>query len=357
LTEGSWDSDELRRRISSELDGFLQARQADLSFMQTEGRALLEALRDFTLGGGKRLRPIFVYWGFRAGGGEEDCPEIVRASLATELLHAFALIHDDIMDASDTRRGRPTAHRAFEAMAQEAGFRGDASAFGLGAGILLGDLAFAWADAALVESGFSPERLAGAFRVFNTMRTELMGGQYLDLLVAARGRAGVEDVRRVAAYKSAKYTVERPLHLGLALAGGDPALAERLTAYGLPLGEGFQLRDDVLGVFGQPTLTGKPSGDDLREGKQTALVALARGRATGEVARLLDERVGARDLTENEVEALRQAIVDTGALEATEQRITSLAAESRTSLASLGLPAPVHAALDALVTDLCFRQS
>src|ERR671929_13000 len=232
--------------------------------------------------GGKRLRPAFVYWGYRGAGGAAGGPQAeaaIRAACSVELLHICALIHDDIMDGSEVRRGRPAMHVGFAGLHRGRAWRGDPAAFGEGAAMLMGDLAFTWADVALAEAGLADDRLAAALRVFNRLRSELMGGQYLDLVEARRGASDEDAVRRVLTYKSGKYTIERPLHLGHALAAGTPDLAREYSAYGLPLGEAFQLRDDILGVFGEPEVTGKPAGDDLREGKETYLVMLARRRA------------------------------------------------------------------------------
>jgi geranylgeranyl diphosphate synthase type I len=227
-------------------------------------------------------------------------------------------------------------HVGFAGLHRGQPWRGDPAAFGAGAAMLMGDLAFTWADVALAEAGLPDDRLAAALRVFNRLRSELMGGQYLDLVEARRGAPDEDAVRRVLTYKSGKYTIERPLHLGLALAGGDPGLAEGYSAYGLPLGEAFQLRDDVLGVFGAPEVTGKPAGDDLREGKETYLVMLTRRRADRAGRHLLEGAPGNAKLSEDEVAELRRLITGCGALAATEARIGQLLAEAKAALAAVG---------------------
>jgi geranylgeranyl diphosphate synthase type I len=222
----------------------------------------------------------------------------------------------------------------------------------------MGNLAFTWADAALVESGLPDDRLAAALRVFNRLRSELMGGQYLDLVEAARGGPSEAAIGRVLRYKSGKYTIERPLHLGHAIAGGDPALVTAYSAYGLPLGEAFQLRDDVLGVFGEPEVTGKPAGDDLREGKETYLVMLARRHAGDAGRQLLDGALGDGKLTEDRVAELRRLLVDCGALEGTEARIAELRAEAKAALAgAAGVAGPGRAALLALADQVTARNA
>ena len=286
----------------------------------------LEYLRDFVLAGGKRLRPAFCHWGFVGAGGSADDPLVVDAGAALELLHTFALIHDDVMDASGTRRGMDAVHVAFERTHRQSGWAAEGRRFGEGVAILVGDLAFVYAD--LLIAGAPRE----AIDVFGELRLEVNIGQYLDLLGTVRRDATPESARRICEYKSGKYTIERPLHLGAALAGRLDDLAAPFSAYGLPLGEAFQLRDDLLGAFGDAAVTGKPVGEDLREGKPTALFALTRQRAKAAAARLLAERFGEPDLTAGEVEAIQQVMVDTGARDEVAERIEVL----------------VHAALAAL---------
>jgi geranylgeranyl diphosphate synthase type I len=281
----------------------------------------LAALRDLILAGGKRLRPAFCHWAFVGAGGDPDDAAVVDAGAALELLHTFALVHDDIMDGSATRRGTDTIHVQFEASHAMAGWRGEPRRFGEGVGVLVGDLAFVYAD----------ELLAGAPRaaldVFTELRIEVNVGQYLDLVGTARGRVAEETARRISRFKSGKYTVERPLHLGAALAGRLDELAAPLSGYGLPLGEAFQLRDDLLGVFGDADVTGKPVGEDLREGKPTLLYAMAADRADAADAAVL-ARYGAPDLDDDDVAALQDVLLATGAVEALEGAIDDLVTEA-----------------------------
>jgi geranylgeranyl diphosphate synthase type I len=224
--------------------------------------------------------------------------------------------------------------------------------------MLMGDLAFTWADVALADAGLPDDRLAAALRVFNRLRSELMGGQYLDLLEARRGAPDEDAVRRVLTYKSGKYTIERPLHLGLALAAGPAGLAAAYSAYGLPLGEAFQLRDDVLGVFGAPEVTGKPAGDDLREGKETYLVLLARRQAGRAGRQLLESALGNAKLSEDEVAEVRRVIDGCGALDATEARIGELLAQAKAALAAArGIDEAARATLAALADHVTDRDA
>ncbi|HEV8425402.1 MAG TPA: polyprenyl synthetase family protein [Actinomycetes bacterium] len=333
------DAEAVRTRVDRALAALLHQELSALGFLGADAGPVSDALTRFTLESGKRLRPAFVYWGYRGAGGAPDGQEAeaaIRAACSVELLHVCALIHDDIMDGSEVRRGRPAMHVGFAELHRARSWRGDPAAFGEGAAVLMGDLAFTWADVALAEAGLPDDRLAAALRVFNRLRSELMGGQYLDLVEARRGAPDEAAVRRVLTYKSGKYTIERPLHLGHAIAGGETELAAAYSAYGLPLGEAFQLRDDILGVFGAPEVTGKPAGDDLREGKETYLVMLARRRAGSAGRQLLEGALGNAKLPEDEVAELRRTIADCGALAATEARIGELLAEAKAALAAAG---------------------
>jgi len=310
-------ADRVERRLRALLDD--ETRRWDA--LDAELAAPFASLARLVLGGGKRLRPAFCHWAFVGAGGHPDDPVVVDAGAAFELLHAFALLHDDVMDGSHTRRGDTTAHLDYAGRHAAAGWRGEARRFGEGVAILVGDLAFVYAD--MLVAGIGPD----ATRVWNELRLELNVGQYLDMVGMASRCTEPARADRIARYKSGKYTVERPLHLGAALAGRLDDLTGPLSAYGLPLGDAFQLRDDMLGTFGDASVTGKPVGDDLREGKPTPLLALASSRAGSADAGLL-ARIGSPDLDDAEVEALQALIERTGARAELEDRIATLAAEA-----------------------------
>ena len=225
-------------------------------------------------------------------------------------------------------------HRRFAALHRGEEWHGDPEAFGLSAAVLLGDLCLIWADELLNTSGMPAESLLRAQPVYDEMRVELMAGQYLDLLEQALGGGTVESALRVARYKSAKYTVEKPLHMGAALAGAGQDVLDGYSGYGLPLGEAFQLRDDVLGVFGDPAETGKPAGDDLREGKRTALVAMALSNATKAQTSVVRRHLGDPHLGEQGVTELREVLRDTGAVDRVEQLIAELMDDALGALAA-----------------------
>jgi geranylgeranyl diphosphate synthase, type I len=348
LTEGRspLDVEDLRVRVQKVLDEFLSRQRALLDEVSDDLGPLIETLTDL-LAGGKRLRPAFCYWGWRGAGAPDDAA-ILTAATSLELLQACALIHDDVMDGSDTRRGLPSAHRRFATVHRLSGWRGSAEGFGVGAAILLGDLCLSWTDELLSTSGLSAASLARGKPVLDRMRTELMAGQYLDLLEQAMGGGPVERALRVIRFKTAKYTIEGPLHLGAVLAGAGPELLAIYSSVGLSLGEAFQLRDDVLGVFGDPSETGKPAGDDLREGKRTVLIATAVDRATPAQAAVIERHLGDDALDETGVALLRNVIEETGARDHVESLIRTGTSRAVAELESPVIDEPARQVLRAL---------
>jgi geranylgeranyl diphosphate synthase type I len=341
---------EVAKATDARLESLLDGEVARWAGFDHDLEAPLDALRAFVLGGGKRLRPAFCHWGFVGAGGDPTDPIWVEAGAALELLHCFALVHDDVMDGSGTRRGLPTVHVAFERRHADAGWRGEGRRFGEGAAILVGDLAFVLADRLLAGAS------GPAWAVWDELRIEVNVGQYLDMLHTARGLPTVDAARRICTYKSAKYTIERPLHLGAALAGVvDDATRAELTGYGLPLGEAFQLVDDLLGTFGDAGRTGKPVGDDLREGKPTRLLALALERAQGDDLTLLRSRVGAADLTDDEVLAILGVLEATGARADVEAAVADLAGAALDAAARLPITGEARTALIEIATFVVDR--
>ncbi|MGH8823951.1 MAG: polyprenyl synthetase family protein [Jiangellaceae bacterium] len=347
----------LRPRVQRVLDRFLDRQRTLLGAECADLVPLVDAAADL-LAGGKRLRAAFCYWGWR-GTGAPDQPAIVSAAACLELFHAAALVHDDLIDGSDTRRGMPAAHRRFASLHSDAGWHGDAERFGGAAALLLGDLCLGWSDELLHASRLPTEALQRGRPVFERMRTELMGGQYLDMLEQATGglQPGdqAERARRVIRYKSAKYSVEHPLLLGGALAGANLQMLQAYSDYGLALGEAFQLRDDVLGVFGDPARTGKPAGDDLREGKRTLLVAYALEGAAPTEASTVEQLLGNRGLDRGGIDALREIIVTTGALERVEHLVADLVNRSTVALDGADVADEARAALGTLITAATVR--
>ncbi len=304
------------------------------------------------LAGGKRLRPAFCHWGAVAAGGDGDASGVVDAGAALELMHAFALFHDDVMDDAASRRGAPTTHVVFAGRHAAGGWAGEARRFGEGVAILVGDLAFVFADQLMTMAP------PAAWAVWNELRVELNVGQLLDIIGSVRRDRTLVKAERICRYKSGKYTIERPLHLGAVVA--DPehgaALFAVLSGYGLPLGDAFQLRDDVMGAFGDPQRTGKPVGGDLVEGKPTPLLARAVAAATVAQLAVLD-LVGDPDLSPDDVARIQEVIVATGALDALEAQITTLAASASAAIEQAPIPAPAHDELLALAGYVSQRET
>ena len=334
--------------VQSTIDGYLAERAPEFAAIAPELAPFIDFSRDL-LAGGKRFRALFCYWGWQsvatAETSEDEIHSVLLAATALEVFHAAALVHDDIMDNSDTRRGMPSAHRRFEALHLGSNWLGDKAKFGQSSALLLGDLLLGWSDE-LFSDGLSHltnlnARIA-ARSEFNLMRSEVTVGQYLDILEESAWARQPEAellprATRVIVYKSAKYSVEAPLAIGASLGSGSLAQVAALRDFGLPLGIAFQLRDDVLGVFGDPEVTGKPSGDDLREGKRTALVAIAREKLPPGPRRLLDELLGDPEISDLQVELLQNTIRDCGAVDEVERMIEANMATALAAITSAPL--------------------
>jgi len=323
-------------------------------YPHTEWPSVIQVTASFVLNGGKRLRPQFCYWGWRGAGGEDE-QAIIDVGASLELLHAFALIHDDIMDESDTRRGRPTVHRSLAGLHERNGWSGGAERFGVNTALLCGDLCVFWSDEVLHGCGLPAARLAELRPLLNTMRTELCAGQLFDLGEQVTGGT-LAGALRVIRYKAARYTVERPLQIGAILAGVGPEVQQAYSAYGIPIGEAFQLRDDILGVFGDPAVTGKSVLDDLRDGKATVLMALARQQADPVQLALIDRWHGNPALDEDGAAALRETIRRTGALDQVHDMIGERTAAALDALDRVDITSEARNALRELALRATNRQ-
>lgn len=364
------DVEDVRSGVDDALGAHVAALRARLASVGPDADRLADAVESM-LRGGKRLRAAFCYWSWRAHGGVPGTAQaaaVLQVGAALELFQAAALFHDDVMDDSDTRRGLPAAHRAFAALHADLGLQGDADQFGTSAAILLGDLALVASEEVFADA-LGPFRTTTAARargVFDLMRTEVTVGQYLDVLAQSQPwgldpAADEARARQVIRAKSARYSVEHPLVLGAALADAPEADLAALAGLGLPLGEAFQLRDDVLGVFGDPATTGKPAGDDLREGKRTVLVSRALGTAVARgderTADLLRHRLGDRALSDEDVATLADAITGTGAVAEVEVLIDELAGAAFDAMARRSWPEPAAGVLTRLAHAAVDRQA
>ncbi len=349
------DAADLRARVQARVDATLADQSGVLRIVSPDVLTLVDAIAAL-LSGGKRLRAACAYWGYRAAGGA-DSEGIIAVATSMEFFQAAALLHDDVMDESDTRRGQPAAHRQLAARHTAQGWSGDSRRFGSAGAILAGNLCLTWTDSLYATSGLSTVELDRGRPLFDVMRTQLMGGQYLDVLEAARGWAGLSTTQRrqrsreVIRFKSAKYTVEHPLLIGAMAAGASGPDLEHLSAYGLALGEAFQLRDDLLGVFGDPSTTGKPAGDDLREGKLTMLVAEALDTASDVERATVTTLLGRADVSMAQIHDLREILRSTGAVDRVEALIEAGAHQANDALdAVTGLDAEAVSVLRRLVT-------
>ncbi|WP_099025011.1 polyprenyl synthetase family protein [Mycolicibacterium palauense] len=373
---------ELTGAVTDQLRGYLQNRREGAAYIGADYDGLIAILEDFVLQGGKRLRPAFAYWGWRSvaeppvgavaeppigavaeppigavaeppvgahsGATVAQAPDDIMLLFgALELLHACALVHDDVIDDSDTRRGRPTAHMRFAALHRGQDWRGSDRQFGISAAILLGDLSLVWADDIVATVDLPLDAHRRVQRVWADIRTEVLGGQYLDIVSESSGADSIDSAITVNTYKTASYTVTRPLQLGAAAAADRPDVQAIFQQVGTDLGIAFQLRDDVLGVFGDPAVTGKPSGDDLRSGKRTVLLAEAVERADETdplAAKLLRASIGT-ELSDAQVRELCQTIESVGALAAVEDRIAFLTRRALDAVAAAPIDAQAKAGL------------
>jgi geranylgeranyl diphosphate synthase type I len=337
----------VHRHVEAVLRGYLVERRADLPEQAQTFAAAVDTLSDFALRGGKRIRPTFAWWGWRAAGGDGTGPAadaVLTAVSALELIQTCALVHDDLMDASELRRGHPTVHVRFTDAHRTGGWLGEPERFGMAAAILLGDLALAWADDMFTGAPLTEPMRAAARAPWLAMRAEMFAGQYLDVLAQAEGDESEERALGVARLKTAAYTVERPLHMGVALAGADEDTITAVREFGTDIGVAFQLRDDLLGVYGDTEVTGKPAGDDLREGKRTLLVSLGL-RYADEAGRhadadLLRSALGDPGLTQDTIQRVRDLLVEVGAVDELERRIEKLTVSGMAALDAAGLAEP-----------------
>jgi len=329
--------DELRTSVDQELHRFLIDRRRAL----VDGALLVDEIARLVDSGGKRLRPAFCYWGYRAVGGG-DGRALVRAAASLELLHTFAIVHDDIMDSAEERRGVATVHVEH----------------GVNVALLVGDLALVLADELFVYSGFDSAAVARGFEWYSRMRQQVIAGQFMDLELSREPAVTEERARRVAVLKSGRYSIEHPLAIGASLADASREMLGRIGAFGAPLGEAFQLRDDLLGIFGDRSSTGKPVDSDIREGKRNVLYAKAVAALEGPERIRLVERWGAgAELSEGDVQELRELVESSGARAATEALLEELKRQALRALADLPIEPSARAALEDLAEIATTRRA
>ena len=342
----------LRRAVLAEVAEFVSARCADTlgeCGVDAAGEILMEFVK-----GGKCLRSTFMYLGWLCGAPASNAALSATASL--ELLQAFALLQDDVMDDSPSRRGRPAAHIQFAGWHTQRGLSGSSRRFGESAAVLLGDLCLIWAEQMLRDSGLKNHQLQRAWPRYDAMRTELAVGQFEDLAIDIRKLPTMESVLNVARMKSGNYTVRRPLEIGAAMAGCAAHTLARLGEYGSALGEAFQLRDDILGIFGSPATTGKPNGGDLLERKATSVMVAAHQMADASTRQQFSELINSDQLNEADLDHWRSLIFATGAVQRIEELIADRVEIAQKALDSSGIDGLVRAAL-ADMAGVCTRRA
>jgi geranylgeranyl diphosphate synthase type I len=350
-TAGPIDLAGVRDRVEAVLTDFLDSKAGTATALG-HPQEITETLREFFASGGKRIRPLLCVVGWHAAGGHGDMGPVLRAAAALEMFVAWALVHDDLMDRSDTRRGRPAVHRT---LASRHASRRDADRFGDNAALLIGNFGLIWSGELLHTSRLTPRQRLTVQQFYDTMLSEVMFGQYRDLLGTEHTDYDVDTALAVIRYKTATGTVQRPLQIGAAIAGATPTVLDTCTDIGLPLGEAFQLRDDLLGVFGSPQRTGKPNLDDLREGKRTVLLALAVQRATAAQRDILRSLVANPSLDEHGASRIRSVMEETGAREAVEKMISDRLTRALNVLDAAPFPPHATAALRQLAHSAATR--
>jgi geranylgeranyl diphosphate synthase type I len=327
---------EIRAQIDLALEKFLSSNLSQISQISPDLADCAKALQDFALNSGKRFRPTFTIVAAIATGADPS-EKLYKAAIALELIHVCALIHDDLMDGSDTRRGVPAIHKRFESIHLANSWKGKADNFGSGAAILIGDLALVLADKALHEAEISNNNFSQVSKIYDELKIELMAGQFLDVFEQTQSNNNLDRALKIATFKSGKYSVERPLHFGAALTTDQSHFGEFehiFSEYGIPLGIAFQLRDDLLGVFGDPAITGKPVGDDIREGKRTALIALAMPALNPKEQDLLNSSLGRADLNEGQVKEIQALLINSGAVSEIESIIENQISLARDAISN-----------------------
>lgn len=275
---------------------------------------VLEHASKITLSGGKRLRPALMYYGYLAAGGEKD-EKIMKAAMSVELLHSFLLIHDDIIDRDEKRHDVETTHVRYSDLGKKLNPLKDSDHFGNSIAIIAGDMMHAYGNIALYDAGFESKLVLKALKNLQSIVNITIIGESQDVYIEYRGSATEKDVLNVYRNKTAKYTIEGPLHTGAILAGADQSMLDDFTAFSIPLGVAFQIQDDILGVFGSEEKIGKPLGSDIEEGKQTILVVKALEMGNDNQKTIVRELLGKKGLTREEVEEFKKAIEESGALD------------------------------------------
>lgn len=322
--------------VRSRIDLTLQTRLDEVrnGFVASSSQRIVEEVTRATVRQGGRIRPLLCCCGYAACGGEGGPLDerIILAASSLELLHTFAILHDDVMDGSSMRRGEPTIYRRVTDEHRASGLPGDSERYGISVAILAGDLALVISDFLLAQSGFSPELLTDAAVPVTRMRLDAIAGQYLDLNHSGRGVNDPNLTALIARLKTGSYSVEGPLLVGATLAGAPESAKRALEAFARPLGEAFQLTDDLLGMFGDPQVTGKSADNDLRQGKPTSLMAQALSLVCSATKESLLAVWGNPDASDEDLEILRKVVYESGAVKSMIRSINLLVSEAKAAI-------------------------
>lgn len=315
---------------------FLDKKITEAEGIDSQAADLTREIKRMAQTGGKRIRPAFMFYAYKASGGKDE-EAAIYTSQALELFHTFALIHDDIIDRSDTRRGAPTAHTYFQSLHGKQNLIGDAAHFGLASAILAGDLALSYAHEVFVTSSFSDEAIRTAQRYYNLLWMEVILGEQLDTLGGMKKDVAEKDILTMLALKSGKYTIERPLHIGAALADASDKVFQGFTGYGIPLGQAFQIQDDILGMFGTEEKIGKPVTSDIAEGKKTLLIIKAVEQGNKTQKGIIQKALGNPQVTEQDLEIVKNVVIDAGSLAHSQDLAKKLIEKAKKALSKVVL--------------------
>lgn len=345
----------LKKEVDRELDDFLSKTIEETKKVDKFSATALAHCKENLLAGGKRVRPVMMYYGYLAAGGENR-EEIIKTSMSVELIHFFLLMHDDIIDKDDVRHGRETIHSRYRKYSKKFFVGKDDAHFGASVGIVLGDMFYALGNRTLFNSSFNSDNIIKALDKLQKVVGQTGIGEIEDVVMEYRGEASQEQILSMYENKTARYTFEGPLHLGAILAGADDVFCEKLSQFAIPLGVAFQIQDDIIGVFGDEKKTGKPVGSDVAEGKITLLTLKAYKKANKKQKKILDNLLGKEDLTVDELEDFQRVLVETGALDKTNQMSYDLLQQVKEKIKEADLSDGVEAFLYGLANYLDKRE-
>jgi len=324
--------DNYKRLVEKELDLFFKDKLEKADKIDPSSKQMIELLKEFTLRGGKRLRAALVYYGYRCF-SNKNLKEIIKASVTMELIQSYLLIHDDIIDNDDLRRNGPTLHISYKNIAKRKYKKIDSNHFGLSMAILAGDICAAFANEIMAKLKIKEKNKIQALNVLNHSLHHVIYGQVLDVLSELRIITN-KDIEKIHRLKTATYTIESPLHIGALLAGAKQKHLKTLSNYAIPLGKAFQIKDDILGMFGEKEKVGKPVGSDIKEGKKNLLILKALESATPAQRQAIEEALGNQDLTKNQLNQVRAIVIKTGSLSYSQNLAKNLVKKAKSAIKS-----------------------